>query len=101
VKYSEKIENNTMSILFDGDLIGGGDSLDLMDKINERINEGVLKCIIDLKEVRYMNSSGIGIIITIYTKFKNRGGDAFLSNPSDQIFKLMKLTKLDSVIKVI
>ena len=101
MKYSEKIENNTMTIQFDGDLIGGGDTLGLMDAVNERISQGILKCVIDLKDVRYMNSSGIGIIITIFTKFKNRGGDAFLANPSEQIQKLMRLTKLDTVIKVV
>ena len=100
MKYSQKVENEVLFITFNGDLLGAGDNLELMDFINDKINQGIHKAIIDMKEVRYMNSSGIGVLITIYTKFKNRNGDAVIINPSEQIVKLLTMTKLDSVIKI-
>ncbi|MFN0047913.1 MAG: STAS domain-containing protein [Cytophagales bacterium] len=100
MKYTLKLENNLLNLTFQGDLIGGFDSLELMDAINDKINQGVTKAIVNMGEVRYMNSSGIGILITIFTKFKNRNGNVVVSNASDQIIKLLTITKLDTVIKM-
>ncbi|MDX2190184.1 MAG: STAS domain-containing protein [Bacteroidota bacterium] len=100
MKFTEKTENNILIITFNGDLLGASDSLELMDVINDKINQGMYKAVINMKDVRYMNSSGIGMLVTIYTKFKNRNGEAVISNPSDQIVKLLTMTKLDTVIKI-
>ena len=100
MKYTHKIDNGILFINFNSDLLGASDSLELMDFINEKINQGVYKAIVNMKEVRYMNSSGIGVLVTIYTKFKNRNGDAVIVNPSEQIVKLLTMTKLDSVINI-
>ncbi len=100
MKYTLTEQNNTLIITFQGDLIGGSDSLELMDTINDKINNGVAKAVINMNDVRYMNSSGIGILITIFTKFKNKNGNAVVSNASDQIIKLLTITKLDTVIKL-
>jgi anti-sigma B factor antagonist len=100
MKYTLKLENNLLILAFQGDLIGGSDSLELMDAINDKINQGVSKAIVNMGEVRYMNSSGIGILITIFTKFKNRNGNAVVCSASDQIVKLLTITKLDTVIKI-
>jgi anti-sigma B factor antagonist len=100
MKYTHKIENGILVISFTSDLLGAGDSLELMDFVNDKINQDLSKAVINMKDVKYMNSSGIGVIITIYTKFKNRNGDAVISNPSDQIVKLLTMTKLDSVVKI-
>ena len=100
MKYTHTIENGILFINFTSDLLGATDSLELMDFINDTINQGIHKAVVNMKEVRYMNSSGIGVLITIYTKFKNRNGDAVIVNPSDQIVKLLTMTKLDTVVKI-
>jgi len=100
MKYTLTEEKNVLIITFQGDLIGGSDSLELMDTINDKINAGASKAIINMHDVRYMNSSGIGILITIFTKFKNKNGNAVVSNASNQIVKLLTITKLDTVIKI-
>ena len=58
-------------------------------------------CAIDLSEVRYMNSSGIGVLITILTKFRNKGGEVVLIKPSDQIRKLLVITKLNAIFTIV
>lgn len=100
MKYTIKEEEGIIIITFQGDLIGATDSLELMDLVNDKINQGFFKSVIDMKDVRYMNSSGIGILITLYTKFKNRNGNAVVANASEQTVKLLTITKLDSVIKI-
>lgn len=100
MKYTGKIDKNVLFITFEGDLLGAGDNLELMDFINDAINQGVKKAIINMEKVKYMNSSGIGVLITMYTKFKNRTGEAVVCNVAEPIMKLLVMTKLDSVIKI-
>lgn len=100
MKYSGKIEKNILIVKFESDLLGATDNLELMDYINDAINQGVLKAVIDMSGVKYMNSSGIGVLITIYTKFKNRAGEAVVCSAGESIMKLLVMTKLDAVIKI-
>ncbi len=97
MKYTTKEKENVLFIQLQGDLIGEDNGLELVDLVNDKINESVLFCAIDLSGVRYMNSSGIGVLITILTKFRNKGGEIVLVNPSDQIKKLLVITKLNAI----
>ena len=83
-----------------GDLIGENSGAEIIGVVSDNLEDGIKSCALDLSGIRYMNSSGIGVMITIMTKFKNRGGEIVLVNPSDQIVKLLSITKLDSVFKI-
>jgi len=50
----------------------------LVGAVNDAVGHKVLTCIIDISELRYINSSGIGVLITILTKFRNKGGEVYL-----------------------
>lgn len=100
MKYSFEIINNILKISLEGDLIGENDGIGLLDIVNDNINDSVLKCAIDLSNLRYMNSSGIGVLITILTKFRNKGGEVVLINPSAQIKKLLLITKLNAIFTI-
>jgi anti-sigma B factor antagonist len=56
--------------------------------------------VIDLSQVRYISSSGIGVLITILTKMRNAGGEVFLSSPSEHVKKLLIITKLNNIFNV-
>lgn len=100
MKYKIEELNSVLFITIEGDLLGVSDTIIFLDEINDKINSGKLKAIIDMSGIRYMNSSGIGILITVYTKFKNKGGNAVILNPNDQTLKLLNMTKLDTVIRI-
>lgn len=99
MKYTSFVSEEIAFVDIEGDMIAAETSLDLLELLNEKINEGIKYCGIDLSNVRFINSGGIGLIVTIYTKFKNKGGEAFVINPSESIQKLLQITKLSSVIK--
>jgi anti-sigma B factor antagonist len=61
----------------------------------------VLTCVIDISQLRYINSSGIGVLITLLTKFRNKGGEVYLMNPSESVRKLLAITKLNAIFQVI
>jgi anti-sigma B factor antagonist len=101
MKYSSKVNDNILIINLEGDLIGEENGLELVDHVNDNINDSVILCAIDLSQVRYMNSSGIGVLITLLTKFRNKGGEVVLINPSDQIKKLLIITKLNAIFNIV
>ncbi|HEY8400264.1 MAG TPA: STAS domain-containing protein [Cytophagaceae bacterium] len=101
MKFDSSIKDNVLKIQLQGDLIGENSGLELVDFVNDKINDSVVLCAIDLSGVRYMNSSGIGVLITLLTKFRNKGGEVVLINPSDQIKKLLIITKLNSIFSIV
>jgi anti-sigma B factor antagonist len=100
MKYTLEEVDKVLVVTFEGDLIGANDSVELMEVLNEKIGSGFSKSVVNMKNVRYMNSSGIGILITMFTKFRNKNGNFVICNASEQIVKLLNITKLDSVMKV-
>ena len=101
MKYSGKVEDGILIITLDGDMIGVGDNLSMIDEANDALNEGIEHLAIDLSSVRYINSSGIGTLVSLYTKFKNKGGAAVLVNPTEQTRKILAITKLDAIIPMV
>ena len=101
MKHSSKLKDGILFIQLQGDLIGEENGAAIVDLANDKINEGVLQSAIDLSGVRYMNSSGIGVLITVLTKFRNKGGEIVLVNPSDQIKKLLIITKLNAIFNIV
>lgn len=101
MKYSTQVKDQILFISLEGDLIGETNGLELMDLVNDKINESIIHSAIDLSKVRYMNSSGIGVLITLLTKFRNKGGEVVLINPSDQIKKLLIITKLNAIFNIV
>jgi anti-sigma B factor antagonist len=101
MKYNTYIKENILFLQLEGDLIGESNGLELMDLVSEKLNDNINRCAIDLSLVRYMNSSGIGVLITLLTKFRNKGGELVLINPSEQIKKLLIITKLNSIFVIV
>ena len=99
--FGQEIKSNTLTLRISGDLIGEEKDTKLFESINEAVSHKVLVCIIDISDVRYINSSGIGLLITILTKFRNKGGEVFLMNPSESVKKLLVITKLNAIFQIV
>ena len=99
--YSHDILNNVLVLRLSGDLIGENHGPELVSIINDALNDDIIFCAIDIHDVRYINSSGIGVLITILTKFRNKGGEVVLVKPSDSVEKLLVITKLNSIFTVV
>ncbi|WP_375418306.1 STAS domain-containing protein [uncultured Hymenobacter sp.] len=94
------LDNNILFLRLTGDLIGSPDTQQLLQIVNEHLGDDVLNCAVDLSEVRYINSTGIGALVSLLTKFRSRGGEMVLINPADHPKKMLALTKLNSIFSV-
>ena len=94
------LTDGILYVTLSGDLIGSPDTQQLLDAVNQHIEEAITNCAVDLSAVRYINSSGIGTLVSLLTKFRSRGGEMVLINPADHPRKMLALTKLNNIFTV-
>jgi anti-sigma B factor antagonist len=80
-----------------GKIMGGPDATLLHDQLHDFIKQGKLKVVIDLAEVDWMNSTGLGILISGLTTLRNNNGVLKLANVTEKIQSLLTITKLITV----
>jgi anti-sigma B factor antagonist len=76
--------------------LGQGDEL-LKDKVNSLVNQGKKKIVLNLAEVPYIDSAGLGEIVGTYTTVSRNGGSLKLLNLTKRITDLLAITKLLTV----
>jgi anti-sigma B factor antagonist len=99
--FEKEIRDSVLIIRLSGDLIGEDNGVNLLDIANNAIQQHILTCIVDISKLRYINSSGIGVLITILTKFRNKGGEVYLMKPSENVQKLLVITKLNAIFHIV
>lgn len=101
MNYTKDIKDNILRLHFQGDLIGESNGPELVELANDALSKDITSCILDIGEIRYINSSGIGVLITLLTKFRNKNGELYIMNPSAHVNKLLIMTKLQSIFTII
>jgi anti-sigma B factor antagonist len=76
--------------------LGEGDEL-LRDKVNSLIQQGQKKIILNLAEVPYIDSAGLGEVVRTYTTVSRQGGSLKLLSLTKRIQDLLAITKLLTV----
>jgi len=76
--------------------LGEGDEL-LKDKVNSLINQGQRKIILNLADVPYLDSAGLGEVVRAYTTVSRQAGALKLLNLTKRITDLLAITKLLTV----
>ncbi|HEY4651780.1 MAG TPA: STAS domain-containing protein [Pontibacter sp.] len=100
MKYQTEFNEGLLFVRLQGDLIAGTDTHQMIEEIGELEAGKVLLCAVDLSNVRFMDSSGMGVLVSLLTKFRNRGGELVLIKPSDHIRKLLIVTKLNAIFTI-
>lgn len=80
-----------------GNVMGGPEAQEFSDLLHKLIDEEKKNVIIDLAETKFMNSSGLGMLISGYTTVKNGGGVMKLANATEKIESLLVITKLITI----
>lgn len=101
MEFKHEIKDNLLILRLLGDLIGENNGAAIIEVVKEAIQQQVSTCIVDISGLRYINSSGIGVLITILTKFRNKGGEVYLMKPSDSVQKLLVITKLNAIFQIV
>ena len=94
------VQDGILYIRLAGDLIGSPDTDQLLQSVNDHLGDDLISCAVDLSEVRYLNSTGIGVLVSLLTKFRSRGGEMVLINSADHPRKMLGITKLNNIFTV-
>ena len=99
--FSQRKEDQVHYLFMVGDLIGDEVGPIIAELVSDSVEAGIKNVVIDLEKVRYISSSGLGLLITLLTKMKNAGGELFLTAPSEHVKKLLLITKLNGIFTVV
>ena len=99
--FSQRKEDQVHYLFMEGDLIGDEVGPIIAELVSDSVEAGIKNVVIDLEKVRYISSSGLGLLITLLTKMKNAGGELFLTAPSEHVKKLLLITKLNGIFTVV
>lgn len=99
MQIKEKIVGNVAVLQLKGNLMGKPDTTKLREKVQSLIGDGILKVVADLSGVKWMNSTGLGALISGLTSLRNKGGDLRLANVADKLQSLFVVTQLIKVFK--
>jgi len=80
-----------------GEIMGGSDSESFRNILYQAIEEDKVFMVADLEKATWMNSSGLGMLISGLTTVRSSGGDLRLANLSDRVRRPLEITKLESV----
>ncbi len=98
--YKSQTKENVFILNFWGELVDKNQANKMMDEIEDKIKGGTHKFVLNLAELKYMNSSGISVLIRILTKARTHGGDVALCNVNKKNTELLEITKLNSIFHV-
>ena len=78
----------------------GGGSVIVKDVVRELRSKGQKKILLDRGDVNYIDSSGIGELVSAFTTVRNQGGELKLLNLTKKVHDLLQITKLYTVFDV-
>ena len=78
----------------------GEGSVVLRDVVRDLLSKGKKKILANLADVNYIDSSGIGELVSAFTTVKNQGGELKLLNLTKKVHDLLQITKLYTVFDV-
>jgi anti-sigma B factor antagonist len=95
IKTNEKY--GALIIELKGNVMGGPDAQEFQDLLHKSLEEDKKNVVVDLANVKFMNSSGLGMLISGFTTMKNGGGLMKLANATEKINSLLVITKLITI----
>ena len=80
-----------------GKMIGGEDAGILRSAVAELVEQKASKVLVDLSEVPWMNSSGIGFLVSAYVSLRNAGAHVRFLNLNERVRSILAITKVVTV----
>ena len=100
MKASTRQVDGVVIVDLSGRITLGEGSVILRDSVRELLGKGNKKILLNLGDVNYIDSSGIGELVSAYTTVKNQGGELKLLNLTKKVHDLLQITKLYTVFDV-
>jgi len=100
IKISTREVDHVTILDISGRIILGNETDTLRSKVRELIGQGKKKIILNLADVAYIDSSGVGELVASFTAVRNSGGELKLLNLTQKVHDILNVTKLYTVFDV-
>ncbi|MBP7461422.1 MAG: STAS domain-containing protein [Candidatus Delongbacteria bacterium] len=100
MQINQSMEDGIIIYTLDGKMLGGPDSNKLLEMIHQQIESEHMQFIVDLENVKWVNSSGLGVLINILNVARQNSAALIIIHASDQVVKMMKITRLDRIFRI-
>lgn len=100
LKITSSDVNGTSIVTLDGRIVLGEESQSLREKLKSLIAEGKKNIVLNMRNVEYIDSTGLGILVASHVSAKTEGATLKLSNLSRKFNELLQLTRLMTVFEV-
>ncbi|MCP4291481.1 MAG: STAS domain-containing protein [bacterium] len=100
MKISSKSEGEITVIALSGKVMGGPDHDKFKSAIAELIEDGAKNFILDLSGVPWINSTGLGILISGFTSIKSSGGIMKVCSVKERVLSIFYISQLENVFEV-
>jgi anti-sigma B factor antagonist len=97
VKIKERRRDGIAILDMSGKLMGGPDAEAFNEVLRTIMNEGVVNFIVNMEKVKWVNSTGLGILISGYTTVNRAGGELKLLKVTERIENIFIVSKLSTV----
>jgi anti-sigma B factor antagonist len=97
VKIKKRQEGEVMILDLSGKIMGG-DDFDLFNNtIKDLVGDGFVDIVLNMKGVKWINSTGLGLMVSAYTSLVKQGGRMKVCEVSDRIDNILHVTQLELI----
>ena len=100
LKMTDSEVSGTSVVMLDGRIVLGEESQALRQKLKSPIAEGNKKIILNMDNIKYIDSAGLGILVAAHVTAKLEGASLILSNLGTKFQEILQITKLVTVFQV-
>lgn len=97
MKFKESRAGDVTVLAISGKIMGGPDHQKFHEEIKRLIGEGRLNVLLDFAEVPWINSTGLGILISGYASLKTAGGRMLICRVNDRVLSLFYTAQLHDI----
>jgi anti-sigma B factor antagonist len=100
LRINEKESEGIVVLELSGRVVLGDESNQLRTKVKEVLGKGKTRLILDLANVSYIDSAGLGTLVAGYTSAQNQGAGMKLANLTKKFREQLNITKLVTIFEV-
>ena len=100
MKLTQEIKGDVVVLRLSGQLMGGPDAEAVRDRVAAALAQGFKKLLVDLAEVTWVNSTGLGILISAHIASTQQGGRIVMARVSRRIESIFAITRLSTVFEM-
>ena len=100
MKIKQREVGDVVVLEISGEMYGGPENMKLLEMATSLVSEGKTKLLLNFDKVKWIASTGLGILVTTKTRYERDGGTLKLCKLNDRVLTLFQVTKIVTMLEV-